>query len=65
VPTLLIDEMLFWGADAWTCARLSARDPVFGADEMRRAGSLPEGKAAPAARGSLPDRLRPAPREAG
>jgi 2-hydroxychromene-2-carboxylate isomerase len=48
VPTLLIDEMLFWGADAIDMAVDYLRgDPVFGSEQMRRAGSLPEGKARP------------------
>jgi 2-hydroxychromene-2-carboxylate isomerase len=48
VPTLLIDEMLFWGADALDMAADYLRgDPVFASDEMRRAGLLPEGKARP------------------
>ena len=46
VPTLLIDEMLFWGADAIDMAVDYLRgDPVFASEQMRRAGSLPQGKA--------------------
>ena len=55
VPTLLIDEMLFWGADAIDMAADYLRgDPVFGSEQMRRAGSLPEGKLARGAELSRP-----------
>ena len=48
VPTLVIDEMLFWGADALDMAADYLRgDPVFDSDEMRRAGSLPVGQVRP------------------
>ena len=46
VPTLVIDDMLFWGADATDMAlHYLAGDPVFASDEMRRAATLPVGQA--------------------
>lgn len=48
VPTLLVDGMVFWGADATEMAADYLRgDAVFDSEQMRRAGSLPEGKARP------------------
>jgi 2-hydroxychromene-2-carboxylate isomerase len=48
VPTLLVDGMLFWGADATDMAADYLRgDPVFASEQMRRAESLPQGKARP------------------
>jgi 2-hydroxychromene-2-carboxylate isomerase len=46
VPTLVIDDMLFWGADATDMALdYLTGDPVFASDEMRRAATLPAGQA--------------------
>jgi len=46
VPTLVIDDMLFWGADATEMALdYLAGDPVFTTEQMRRAGSMPVGLA--------------------
>jgi 2-hydroxychromene-2-carboxylate isomerase len=46
VPTMLVDDELFWGADA-TDMLLDylAADPVFGSEEMLRASALPAGVA--------------------
>jgi 2-hydroxychromene-2-carboxylate isomerase len=46
VPTLVVDGMLFWGADATEMAADYLRgDAVFGSEQMRCAAELPEGKA--------------------
>ena len=48
VPTLLIDDTLFWGADAIDMAIDYLRgDPLFTSEQMHRAGNLPEGRARP------------------
>ncbi len=48
VPTAVVDGKLFWGADA-TDMLLGylAGAPIFGSDEMRRAGELPLGTVRP------------------
>jgi 2-hydroxychromene-2-carboxylate isomerase len=46
VPTLLVGGTLFWGADATDMAADYLRgDPIFDSEQMRRAESLPPGKA--------------------
>jgi 2-hydroxychromene-2-carboxylate isomerase len=46
VPTLLVGGTLFWGADATDMAAGYLRgDPIFDSEQMRRAESLPPGKA--------------------
>ena len=48
VPTLLIGDALFWGADAIDMAIDYLRgDPLFASDQWRRAAKLPEGRARP------------------
>lgn len=48
VPTLVIDGMLFWGADATEMAADYLRgDAVFRSEEMLRAARLPVGKTRP------------------
>jgi 2-hydroxychromene-2-carboxylate isomerase len=43
VPTLLIDDQLFWGVDATDMALdFLAGDPLFDTQEMRRAERLPK-----------------------
>jgi 2-hydroxychromene-2-carboxylate isomerase len=44
VPTLLIDDQIFWGADAMDFARAYLANPaVLQSDEMRRLSTLPIG----------------------
>lgn len=44
VPTLVIDQQLFWGADATDFAKAFVANPaVLASDEMRRADTLPVG----------------------
>jgi 2-hydroxychromene-2-carboxylate isomerase len=46
VPTMAIEEQLFWGADAISFAKAYLTDPaVLETDEMRRVASLPIGAA--------------------
>lgn len=48
VPALLVDGMLFWGADATDMAADYLRgDPIFASEQMRRAESLPLGRSRP------------------
>jgi len=44
VPTMLVDDELFWGADATEMLLdYLAEDPVFNSQEMKRASDLPAG----------------------
>jgi 2-hydroxychromene-2-carboxylate isomerase len=44
VPTLIVDDELFWGADAMDFAEAYLADPgIVGTEEMRRAAHLPVG----------------------
>jgi 2-hydroxychromene-2-carboxylate isomerase len=48
VPTLAVDQELFWGADATEmCRDYLTHDALFSDPEMQRAGALPEGAQRP------------------
>jgi hypothetical protein len=46
VPTLIVDEQLFWGADALDFVQAYLADPeIIATDEMQRVATLPVGAA--------------------